>query len=59
MDAQDKTKYAAAEAAAAEAADVEAHKYVIEERSEDEADKTKTKTKYAAPERRGEERGKY
>jgi hypothetical protein len=56
MEAEEKTKYR--DAAAAEAADVEAHKFVIEEPSEDEADKTKTKTKYAAS-RRDEDAGKY
>ena len=60
MDADDKTKYRDETSEP----DVEAHKYFTEEPSEDEADKTKTKTKYGAergndPDERDKYRSKY
>lgn len=63
MESEDKTKYRNAGAEkfrdeSPDAPDVEAHKFVIEEPSEDEAGKTKTKTKYKTG-ARGEERDKY
>ena len=56
MDAEEKTKY---RDESSQETDVEAHRYVTDEAAEDEADKTKTKTKYRSPEERDDDPGKY